>query len=59
MTIFAPSCPEEVAWVAGLAKKHSFIKGIVGGLDLTQDEDELRKQIRELGDLLVRTQHFM
>merc|ERR1719266_454720 len=30
------SCPEEVAWVASLAKKHKFIKGIVAGLDLTQ-----------------------
>ena len=30
------SCPEEVAWVAALAEKHKFIKGIVGGLDLTQ-----------------------
>ena len=30
------SCPEEVAWVASLAEKHKFIKGIVGGLDLTQ-----------------------
>ena len=30
------SCPEEDAWVASLAQKHKFIKGIVGGLDLTQ-----------------------
>ena len=25
-----------MAWVTSLAKKHKFIKGIVGGLDLTQ-----------------------
>merc|ERR1719400_1765694 len=36
------SCPEEVAWVASLAQKHKFIKGIVAGLDLTQDGDTLR-----------------
>ena len=35
--------------MAGLARKHPFIKGIVGGLDLTQDEDKLRHQIREQG----------
>ena len=26
----------EVAWLEGLAAQHSVIKGIVGGLDLTQ-----------------------
>ena len=30
------SCPEEMAWVESLAAKHSLIKGIVAGLDLTQ-----------------------
>ena len=30
------SCPSEVAWVEGLAAKYPLIKGIVGGLDLTQ-----------------------
>ena len=30
------SCPEEVEWVESLAAKHPVIKGIVGGLDLTQ-----------------------
>ena len=30
------SCPEEVAWVSRLAEDHPVIKGIVGGLDLTQ-----------------------
>ena len=30
------SCPDEVAWVESLAAKHPLIKGIVGGLDLTQ-----------------------
>jgi len=53
------SCPDEVAWVAGLARKHPFIKGIVGGLDLTQDEDKLRKQIREHGDILVGVRHIL
>ena len=33
-------CPEEVAWVEGLAAQHSVIKGIVGGLDLTQARPE-------------------
>merc|ERR1719361_2041552 len=41
------SCPEEVAWVASLAEKHKFIKGIVGGLDLPQEKEKLRTQIRE------------
>jgi len=53
------SCPEEVAWVASLAKKHKFIKGIVGGLDLTQDGDTLRAQIRAHGDLLVGVRHIL
>ena len=30
------SCPSEVGWVEGLAAKYPLIKGIVGGLDLTQ-----------------------
>ena len=30
------SCAEEVAWVSKLAEDHPVIKGIVGGLDLTQ-----------------------
>merc|ERR1719285_206591 len=45
---------EEVGWVSSLARKHPFIKGIVGGLDLTQPEDQLRQQIRQAGDILVR-----
>jgi len=53
------SCPEEVAWVAALAEKHKFIKGIVGGLDLTQEKEKLRTQIREAGDLLVGVRHIL
>jgi len=53
------SCPEEVAWVTSLAKKHKFIKGIVGGLDLTQDQEKLRAQIRAHGDLLVGVRHIL
>ena len=33
-------CPDEVAWVESLAAKHPLIKGIVGGLDLTQVKEE-------------------
>ena len=29
-------CPEEIEWVAQLAKDYPVIRGIVGGLDLTQ-----------------------
>ena len=29
-------CPQEVKWVENLATKYPLIKGIVGGLDLTQ-----------------------
>merc|ERR1719234_528300 len=53
------SCPEEVAWVASLAQKYKFIKGIVGGLDLTQDGDTLRAQIRTHGNLLVGVRHMI
>lgn len=40
--------PGEIDWVTELAKKHSFIKGIVGGLDLTSPKlpdvlDDLQK----------------
>jgi len=45
--------------VASLAEKHKFIKGIVGGLDLTQDEDTLRGQIGAHGDLLVGVRHIL
>ena len=34
------SCPQEVAWVESLAAQHPLIKGIVGGLDLTQVKEE-------------------
>ena len=30
------NCPEEIRWVEDLAKEHPVIKGIVGGVDLTQ-----------------------
>jgi len=53
------SCPGEVAWVASLAQKHKFIKGILGGLDLTQDGDTLRAQIRTHGNLLVGVRHMI
>lgn len=53
------SCPEEVAWLASLASQHSFIKGVVGGLDLTQDQETLRTQIRQHGDLLVGVRHIL
>ena len=40
-------CPEEAQWVYDTAsKKHSFIKGIVAGLDLTQ-HDKLEKYIKQ------------
>ena len=52
------SCPEEVAWLEGLAAQHSVIKGIVGGLDLTQDPEVLRSQIRSCR-LLVGVRHIL
>ena len=41
-------CPEEVAWVSKLAEEHPVIKGIVGGLDLTQ----VRQQVTAAVSLL-------
>jgi L-fuconolactonase len=35
----------ENEFLLGLAKKHSFIKGVVGWVDLRADEDELEEQI--------------
>ena len=52
------SCPEEVAWVEGLAAKYPVIKGIVGGLDLTQDPALLRSQIKS-SRLLVGVRHIL
>eukprot|EP00092_Neocalanus_flemingeri_P018406 GFUD01019920.1.p1 GENE.GFUD01019920.1~~GFUD01019920.1.p1 ORF type:complete len:295 (+),score=100.16 GFUD01019920.1:181-1065(+) len=49
---------EEVRWVEKLAQKHKVIKGIVGGLDLTQDPEELRKQLRS-SPLLVGVRHIL
>ena len=31
-------CPEEIDWVYKEAEKHRFLKGVVGGLDLTKHE---------------------
>ena len=31
-------CPEEIDWVYSQAEKHRFLKGVVGGLDLTKHE---------------------
>jgi len=52
------SCLEEVRWVEKLAEKHKIIKGIVGGLDLTQDTEELRRQIRSF-PLLLGVRHIL
>lgn len=51
-------CPQEVKWVENLATKYPLIKGIVGGLDLTQDPEALRRQIREFS-LLVGLRHIL
>lgn len=52
-------CPEEVSWVTSLAEQHPFIKGMVGGLDLEQEEEELKKQIKGMGDFLVGVRHII
>jgi len=52
------SCMEEVKWVEELAAKHKVIKGIVGGLDLTQDTEVLRHQIRS-SPLIVGVRHIL
>jgi len=31
-------CPEEMEWVFGQAEKHQFLKGVVGGLDITKHD---------------------
>ena len=31
-------CPEEMDWVFKEAEKHEFLKGVVGGLDLTKHD---------------------
>jgi len=51
-------CPEEIEWVAQLAKDYPVIKGIVGGLDLTQDPVTLRAEIRKT-PLLVGVRHIL
>ena len=51
-------CMDEVRWVEKLAEKHTVIKGIVGGLDLTQEPEELRKQLRST-PLLVGVRHIL
>ena len=37
-------CPEEIDWVMEQAEKHEFLKGVVGGLDLTKHE-KMKKTI--------------
>ena len=49
---------EEVRWVEKMAEKHKVIKGIVGGLNLTQEPEELRKQIRSI-PLLLGVRHIL
>ena len=51
-------CMEEVKWVEKMAERHKVIKGIVGGLDLTQDPEELRKQLRS-SPLLLGVRHII
>ena len=41
-----------------LTEKHKIIKGIVGGLDLTQDPEQLRLQLRRT-PLLVGVRHIL
>ena len=44
--------------MAGLAKQFPVIRGIVGGLDLTQPPDQLRLQLRAC-PLLVGVRHIL
>ena len=45
------SCPDEVAWVESLAAKNPLIKGIVGGLDLTQVKEQSLTDIRMISSI--------
>jgi len=51
-------CIEEVRWVEDMAKKHKVIKGIVAGLDLTQDPEDLRKELQS-SPLIVGVRHIL
>jgi len=55
-------CPEEVDWVYQQAKKASFLKGVVGGLDLTKHkkmEDTIAKYKRETRPKFVGIRHLI
>jgi len=52
------SCPQEIEWVTQLSRDYPVIRGIVGGLDLTQDPETLRAQIRK-NPLLVGVRHIL
>jgi len=52
------SCPEEIKWVEEQAKEFPVIKGIVGGIDLTQDPEQIYLQIKS-SKLLVGVRHIL
>jgi L-fuconolactonase len=47
VAVQARQCPAETEFLLRLAKKHSFIKGVVGWVDLRGDEEELEEQLEE------------
>jgi len=52
------NCPEEINWVEEQAKEFRVIKGIVGGIDLTQDPEQIKCQIKS-SNLLVGVRHIL
>jgi len=51
------SCQEEIDWVDKLARDNTFIKGIVGGVDLTSKN--LRSELESRSKLLVGVRHIL
>jgi len=49
---------EEIKWVEDLSSSYPVIKGIVGGIDLSQDPDSIRGQVRDC-KILVGVRHIL
>jgi L-fuconolactonase len=47
VAVQARQCPAETEFLLALAKKHSFIKGVVGWVDLRGDEEVLEERLEE------------
>ncbi|XP_013393929.1 uncharacterized protein LOC106161506 isoform X1 [Lingula anatina] len=53
------NCPEETKWLLKLAKTHPFLKGVVGGIDLTSPDLEKTLDELSMDPKFVGTRHIL